>query len=110
MTENEEFYKLTFSQREGRVPLPEPMRLEHVSRDFRNLVWRAVDSAIKQKVRYSYYDSDAPMYHIVLDYTVKVLHWPHDDIKHRPHEHQELLSDVTQPLAFVIRQRRVEWP
>ena len=91
MTENEEFHKLTFSQREGRAPLPEPMRLEHVSRDFRNLVWHAVDSAIKQKVHYSHYDSDAPMYHIGLDYTVKVLHWPHDRIKHVPYEHQVLL-------------------
>ena len=49
MTENEEFYKLTFSQREGRASLPEPMRLEHVSEDFRNLVWLAVDNAIEQE-------------------------------------------------------------
>ena len=91
MTENEEFYELTFSQREGRAPLPEPMRLEHISGDFRNLVWRAVDNAIKQKIYNSfntyYYESNAPMYHIVPDYTVKVLHWPYDLIKHRPHEH-----------------------
>ena len=47
MTENDDFYKLTFSQREGKAPLPEPMRLEHVSKDFRNLIWFAVDNAIK---------------------------------------------------------------
>ena len=47
MTENEEFYKLTFSQREGRAPLPEPMRLEHVSKDCRHLVWLAVDNSIR---------------------------------------------------------------
>ena len=97
MTENEEFYKLTFSQREGRAPLPEPMRLKHVSGDFRNLVWRAVDNAIKHKIRdafgYYSYETNNPMYHIVSEYTIKVLHWPHDYIKHKPHEHQELLRE-----------------
>ena len=33
------------------------------------------------------------MYHIVSEYTIKVLHWPHDHIKHEPHEHQELLRE-----------------
>ena len=97
MTENEEFYKLTFSQREGRAPLPEPMRLKHVSGDFRNLVWRAVDNAIKHKIPdafgYYSYETNNLMYHIVSEYTIKVLHWPHDYIKHKPHEHQELLRE-----------------
>ena len=77
MTENEEFYKLTFSQCEGKAPLPEPMRLEHVSEDFRNLVWLAVDKAIEQEWIVSedynrgYYCENASMYHIVYDYTVQ---------------------------------------
>ena len=50
MTENENLYRLTFSQREGNAPLPEPMRLEHVSDDFRNRVWLAVDNAIALKM------------------------------------------------------------
>ena len=74
MTGNEEFYRLTFSQREGKAPLPEPMRLEHVSTDFRNLIWLAVDNAIEQEM-----DIDE----ILSDYTFKVLHWPHDRIGHR---------------------------
>ena len=98
MTENEEFYKLTFSQREGRAPLPEPMRLEHVSKDCRHLVWLAVDNSIKELRRHSdfgyyYYERNSSMYHIVSEYTIKVLHWPHDHIKHEPHEHQELLRE-----------------
>ena len=88
MMENEEFYKLTFSQREGKAPLPEPMRLEHVSRDFRNLVWFAVDNAIKQEFRVGYYSS---MYRIILGYTVNVLHWSHDHIDHGHIEHRNLL-------------------
>lgn len=99
MTENEEFYKLTFSQREGRAPLPEPMRLEHVSQDCRHLVWLAFDNSIKQELRrqpdfgYYYYERNSSMYHIVSEYTIKVLHWPHDHIKHEPHEHQVLLRE-----------------
>ena len=100
MTENEEFYKLTFSQREGKAPLPEPMRLEHVPENFRNLVWLAVDNTIKHEwivnedYGEAYYCNSASMYHIVYDYTVKVLHWPHDDIDHSPSEHHNLLRET----------------
>ena len=38
-----DFYELTFSQREGKAPLPEPMQLKHVSKIFRQLAWRNVD-------------------------------------------------------------------
>ena len=96
MTENEEFYKLTFSQREGKAPLPEPMRLEYVSEDFRNLVWLAVDNAIEQEMTNDgyYYEGSASMYHIAHDYTVKILHWPHDHIEHNPPEHHRLLREA----------------
>lgn len=99
MTENEKFYKLTFSQRKGRAPLPEPMRLEHISKDFRHLVWLAVDNSIKRELRihpnfgYYYYERNSSMYLIISEYTIKVLHWPHDHIKHEHHEHQELLRE-----------------
>ena len=66
MTENEEFYRLTFSQREGKVPLPEPMRLEHVSKDFRNLVWLAVAKAIGQEMPLGEYEMNVSFRHIVL--------------------------------------------
>ena len=99
MMENEEFYKLTFSQREGKAPLPEPMRLEHVSKDFRILVWFAVDNAIKREM-YDimddiYDDEETPsMPHIVSDYTVRVLRYPHDHIANEPSEHQEFLKEI----------------
>ena len=97
MTENEESYKPTFSQREGKASLPEPMRLEHVSEDFRNLVWLAVDNAIEQgkamdgDIDLGCYEGSASMYLIVSDYAFKVLHWPHDHIDHVPREHQGFL-------------------
>lgn len=49
MTENKGFYRQTFSQREGKDSLPEPMRLEYVPKDFRHLVWLAVYNAIKRE-------------------------------------------------------------
>ena len=33
---------LTFSQRYGYEPLPEPMRLEHISDDLRREIWNAL--------------------------------------------------------------------
>ena len=94
MTENEGFSRLTFSQREGTAPLPEPMRLKHVSKDFRNLVWLAVGNAITQEmplIEINEYGMNASIRHIVLDYTIKILHWPHDQIDHSPLEHHNLL-------------------
>ena len=94
MTENEEFYQLTFSQREGLTPLPEPMRLEHVSDDFRNLVWLAVDNAIGQEELSIGHKGNANIRHIVLDYTVRVFHWSHDSITHSPSVHRRHLRGI----------------
>ena len=45
---DDDFYKLTFSQREGKAPLPEPMRLEHVPQRFRQLMWQVIDGEIRE--------------------------------------------------------------
>ena len=45
---DDDFSKLTFSQREGKVPLPEPMQLEHIPQRFRQLVWQVIDGEIKE--------------------------------------------------------------
>ena len=50
MTESKndnEFYKMTFSQREGKAPLPEPMRLGHIPHRFRQDVLVAILRAIE---------------------------------------------------------------
>ena len=95
MTGNEEFYRLTFSQREGIAPLPEPMRLGHVSRDFRNLVWFAIDRVIKKELFTDWsYHQKVSMPHIVPDYTVRVLRYPHDHIDNEPREHQKFLKKI----------------
>ena len=95
MTENKGFHRLTFSQREGKAPLPEPMRLEHVSEDFRNSVWLAVAKAIGQEASIlDEYEKPASMLLIVFNYIVQILHLPHDQIEHRPSEHRVLLRET----------------
>ncbi len=42
--------ELTFAQRMGEAPLPEPMRLKHVSTKFRQLVWLAIETAIQKDI------------------------------------------------------------
>lgn len=84
---DDDFYKLTFSQREGEVPLPEPMRLEHVPQRFRQLVWQAIDGEIKESGQdlYSSYssswDRDPNLGSIVQSYEFDVLGKLHDEIE-----------------------------
>lgn len=88
-------YKLTFSQREGKAPLPEPMRLEHVSKDFRNLVWLAIYKIIREEsINDSFYHEGASMLDIVPDYIVRALSDPHDHINDKPSEHQKFLQGI----------------
>ena len=44
--EDNDFFKLTFSQREGKALLPEPMQPEHLPQKFRQLVWQAIATEI----------------------------------------------------------------
>lgn len=100
MTENK---RLTFSQREEKEFQSEPMRLEHISQDFRNQVWFAIDKAIRRErersddlLDYTYwYMSNSFMRPIIFEYTTKVLHWPHDHMDHIPSQHQKLLRSKT---------------
>lgn len=88
-------YRLTFSQREGKAPLPEPMRLEHVSKDFRNLVWLAIYKIIREEsVHDSSYRNGASMLDIVPDYIVRALSDPHDHINDKPSKHQKFLQEI----------------
>lgn len=48
---NSDISKLTFAQREGRAPLPEPMRLKHIPKKFRQLAWLAIDTTIQKHTR-----------------------------------------------------------
>ena len=41
--------RLTFSQRHGYEPLPEPMRLEELSSDLRREIWNGVRECLSKK-------------------------------------------------------------
>lgn len=49
---------LTFSQRYGYEPLPEPMRPEEISDDLRREIWNAVRATLIEKRQFGYYDDD----------------------------------------------------
>ena len=89
---NNEFYDLTFSQREGKSPLPEAMTLEHIPQRFRQLAWRSVDRAIDERsgdlsFDIDSYDPDEPIGiicegipRIIESYKFDILLKPHDEI------------------------------
>ena len=54
---DDDFYELTFSQREGKASLPESMRLEHIPQRFRQLAWRVIDGEIGDSSSFSIYDN-----------------------------------------------------
>ncbi len=71
---SKDFYKQTFSQREGKAPLPEPMQIGEISDKFRQLIWFYVDREI-QVLKYPYV---APISNVLLKYKPEVLYKPHD--------------------------------
>ena len=99
MSKSYEYYSQTFSQREGRSPLPEPMRLEHLSSTFRNEVWFCIDQTIlkfgtdgNRKLLGVYRGS--PISVFIFFYIRKVVDTPHDEIMNEMHEHRHLLKQV----------------
>ncbi len=56
--ESQEWREMTFSQREGEVPLPEPLQLEHLSINFRNYLWSILDASLESGIYDSYYTQE----------------------------------------------------
>ena len=80
-----DFYKLTFSQREGKASLPEPMRLEHIPQRFRQLAWRVIDGEISDSSDWDYRDGryflkEPNIGSILCSYEFDVLGKLHDEI------------------------------
>ena len=90
---------LTFSQRESKVPLPEPMRLEHLSKPFRNLLWLSVDTAIQSSYPHGTcgYDetyNESPFGFFVKRYIFHIRQLPHDEVDHSVELHCKLFRDT----------------
>ena len=67
MTKSEnhnEFYNMTFSQREGKAPLPEPMQLGCIPHSFRQIVHMVIEKEILE----SYHMQRYNMKHILIKY------------------------------------------
>lgn len=76
---NDASRKLTFSQREGKSPLPEIMQLEHLPQKFRQLVWKAIDAEI---TAWSNVSTNARnIYSIIDSYNFDILGEFHDEIE-----------------------------
>ena len=79
---NGDFYKLTFSQREGKAPLPEAMKLEYIPQKFKQFVWLRVDNAIADEtdtVR-SLYRTRTGIATILWRFRFQIQEIPHDEI------------------------------
>lgn len=92
------FNSLTFSQREGKAPLPGPMQLHSIPEVFRNLIWRAIDTEI------SLHSTDSQSYilwpsfpKIVESYQFDVKQQRHDNI---PNSTPSYDRDFTRNVVF----------
>lgn len=97
MSNHQKSSHLTFSQREGNDPLPEPMQLQYLSKDFRNLIWYAVDRAINNErddLYHNTYESRGFMYSLTLNYQIEILHLSHDARDQSPDDHRQLLRKI----------------
>ena len=95
-----DFCKLNFSQREGRVPLPEPMQLEHIPQRFRQFAWKSIEEEISRLTYYTSDPDDPGFYYEVSDfhnitdsYHFNVLEKPHDDIRYDLQENSKFVRD-----------------
>lgn len=89
---NKEFYKLTFSQREGEVPLPDPMQVGKISKRFRLWVWYYIDYEIRGSGGSTYPIS--PIGNVFLRYQFDVLNKPHDEIISSDSEDTSLAKNI----------------
>ena len=114
---DDDFYKLTFSQREGIASLPEPMRLEYLPHRFRQLAWRVIAGEIRDSSSFSIYDNyflrEPNIGSILRSYQFDVLGKFYDEtVGHDPDSSaaffKELISsenyhDVLTCIEFVLR-------
>jgi len=93
--QNEEQRNLTFSQRAGKAPLPEPLQAGELTAKFRHLIWCLFKTDIEGSIyikrdAYSvpteYFKSNRRHWqNYFLGYHLHVLNVPHDEIAQNPH-------------------------
>ena len=82
---------LSFAQREGKAPLPEPMRLEHIPTKFQQLIWRILEQEIQHESKSvafglfrsaRTYKRHSSLEKILFRYRYEILEMPHDEARH----------------------------
>ena len=100
---NSDFLQLNFSQREGKAPLPEPMRLNHISKRFRHSIWRVIDKTFYRYESgkgiygefHGYCYSDKIAFEIIESYQFDVLLTTHDSIASlNDEQHRDIIRSV----------------
>ena len=118
-SEKDNFRKLTFSQREGKVPLPEIMKLGEIPQRFRQMTWLHIDQNINNITHISgdFYEMnlETDISQVFWEYKFEVLQIPHDRIE-QPEPHidktfarqillQESYDKVLTFLEFILRHK-----
>ncbi len=101
--EKKEWRELTFSQRDGKVALPESLEVGVLTEIFRNRIWLSIERSISDSVEYGEF-TDLEIWmnkggkiwnHFFFSYFVNVLNSPHDKaIFKYPYEAREWLRPL----------------
>lgn len=92
---NSENLNLTFSERMGKVPLPEPMELEKLSENFRIQVWRLIADDIEHAAlsKRVYAAGCENMARVLADFNCKVLERLDEPSNHRPFSDRQFVMN-----------------
>ncbi len=77
---NDELRDSTFSQREGKSPLPEVMKLEHIPKKFRNLAWLLIGEEIAKSDSLTF-SGRLFIENVIWSYVFEIKEIPHDEVQ-----------------------------
>ena len=97
--ESKEWRKLTFSQREGKAPLPEPLQAGKLSKDFKNRIWFIIGTHITNCSHklgdYFVKNEDGYFWEMfIFSYHANILKIPYDEVVKRPDKVREWVREM----------------
>lgn len=102
--QSKEWRNLTFSQRVGKTPLPEPLQAGELSIEFRNRLWYVFETDFQRSISFkrnaygvpnAYFKSNKTHWrNYFLAYHLNVLNVPHDEIEQVPHAIKDWLKHI----------------
>ena len=100
---NKKWWKLTFSQREGKVPLPEALQPDQLTDRFRNRLWMLVDRSILDgcernmygNLNFHPYKAEGEFWKIFfISIQLDVFDKPHDGFHNGPNSLREFIRKI----------------